>query len=67
MTTTTTTTLLSTRTFEPRSIAGGTGTAARLDGRSQPQPAPPENAGPVSFNWQLEPDGVQDALERIYR
>ncbi len=61
------TTLLSTHIFEPRPIAAATGAAGRRDGTAQPQPAPPQNAGTVSFNWLLEADDVQDAIERIYR
>jgi hypothetical protein len=42
--------------------------AAPRDGAAQPRPATSKlAAATVSFNWQLQADGVQDAIERIYR
>ncbi|MBV9355576.1 MAG: hypothetical protein JO023_08615 [Chloroflexi bacterium] len=60
-------TLRTTQAFESRSVADAPRFATRRDGGCQPQAAPRDTAGTVSFNWQLEADGVQDAIERIYR
>ena len=64
---TTMATLRTTQAFESGSVADAPRLATRRDGGSQPQAPARHTAGTISFNWQLEADGVQDAIERIYR
>jgi hypothetical protein len=64
---TTMTTRPATQPFERSPIADPTLKAARRERASPPPAAQPKTASTVSFNWQLEADGVQDAIERTYR